>query len=80
MNDSDFTFLDNCGKPKLIVQGTNDEHGAWEKLEPVVAHTAGDTRLFFIQGADHFFTGRLDQLDQAISTWLMERHPQPQKL
>ncbi|MGB7844740.1 MAG: alpha/beta family hydrolase [Candidatus Acidiferrum sp.] len=80
VNDSDFTFLDNCGKPKLIVQGTNDEHGAWEKLEPVVAHTAGDTRLFFIQGADHFFTGRLDQLDQAISTWLMERHPQPQKL
>jgi uncharacterized protein len=80
VNNSDFSYLENCGKPKLIVQGTNDEHGAWEKVETVVAHMAGDTRLSFVQDADHFFAGKLDQLDQAITTWLTERHPQLHKL
>jgi hypothetical protein len=79
-NSSDLTYLESCSKPKLLVQGTNDEYGAWEKLEQVVAHTAGDTRLFFVQGADHFFAGHLDQLDRAITTWLMQRHPELRRL
>lgn len=79
VNNSDFTYLASCAKPKLIVQGTNDEHGAWEKVEPVVALAAGDTRLSFIQGADHFFSGYLDQLDQSITSWLSERHPELRK-
>jgi uncharacterized protein len=76
VNNSDFTYLDSCDKPKLIIQGTNDEHGAWEKVENVAAHMAGDTRLSFVQDADHFLAGKLDQLDQAITTWLTERHPE----
>jgi alpha/beta superfamily hydrolase len=80
VNSSDFTYLDGCSKPKLIVQGTNDEQGAWARLEPVVARTAGDTRLFFVQGADHFFAGHLGQLDQAITGWLTERHPELRRL
>jgi uncharacterized protein len=80
VNSSDFTYLANCNKPKLIVQGTNDEHGSWEKVEPVVAQMAGETRLQFVQGADHFFTGMLEQLDQAITSWLLERHPELRKL
>jgi alpha/beta superfamily hydrolase len=76
VNSSDFSYLENCSKPKLIVQGTHDEHGAVEKAESVVAYTGGDTRISFIQGADHFFTGRLDQLERAITAWLTERHPQ----
>jgi uncharacterized protein len=80
VNRSDFRYLQTCDKPKLIVQGTEDQYGSWEKVEPVVARMAGDTRLNFIQGADHFFTGHLDQLDQAITAWLNERHPELQKL
>ena len=80
VNNSDFTYLASCAKPKLIVQGTNDEHGAWEKVEPVVALAAGDTRLSFIQGADHFFSGYLDQLDQSITSWLLERHSELRKI
>jgi uncharacterized protein len=76
VNSSDFGYLASCPKPKLIVQGTNDQHGAWEKVESVVAVAAGDTRLSFVQDADHFFAGFLDQLDQAITTWLVERHPE----
>jgi uncharacterized protein len=80
VNNSDFTYLAECTKPKLIVQGTNDEHGAWEKVEPVVAFAAGETRLSFVQDANHFFAGFLDQLDQAITSWLLERHPELKKL
>jgi uncharacterized protein len=79
VNNSDFTYLVSCAKPKLIVQGTNDEHGAWEKVEPVVALAEGDTCLSFIQGADHFFSGYLEHLDQAITSWLLERHPELRK-
>jgi alpha/beta superfamily hydrolase len=41
---------------------------------------ASDTRLSFVQDADHFFAGKLDQLDQAINIWLTERHPELHKL
>jgi uncharacterized protein len=80
VNNSDFTYLENCDKRKLIVQGTNDEHGAWEKVEQLVAHIGGDTRLTFVQGADHFFTGRLEHLDEALTSWLVERHPELHKI
>ena len=79
VNDSDFAYLESCAKPKLFVHGTNDEHGAWEKVEQIVARMPGETRVCFVQDADHFFAERLDQLDQAITNWLMERHPQLQK-
>jgi uncharacterized protein len=79
VDNSDFAYLESCDKPKLFVQGTNDEHGAWDKVEQIVARLPGETRLNFVQDADHFFSGRIDQLGQAITTWLMERHPQLQK-
>jgi alpha/beta superfamily hydrolase len=80
VNSSDFSYLDSCHKPKLIVQGTNDPYGDGEKVEALVAHMAGDTRLSFVQDADHFFTGHLGQLDQAISAWLMQHHSDLKKL
>lgn len=80
VNNSSFEYLESCAKPKLIIQGTNDEHGAWEKVEQAVSRMPGETRLVFVQDADHFFVGRLDQVDQAITNWLIERHPQLSKL
>lgn len=80
VNGSDFTYLDSCAKPKLIVQGTRDEHGAWEKVESLVAQIPGDTSISFVQDADHFFSGQLDHVDQAITAWLMKRHPELKKL
>jgi uncharacterized protein len=80
VNNSDFTYLENCDKPKLIVQGTNDEHGAWQTVEQLFAHTGGDTHLELVQNADHFFTGQLDRLDQAITRWLLQRHPELHKI
>jgi uncharacterized protein len=75
VNNSSFAFLESCAKRKLFVHGRNDEHGAWEKVEEVVSRLSGENRLVFVSGADHFFTGHLHELDQALSAWLTDRHP-----
>ena len=79
VNTSSFEYLESCAKPKLIVQGAEDEHGAREKVEQVVARMAGENRLVFVLDADHFLSGHLDELDQAVSAWLMARHPDLQR-
>lgn len=75
VNNSDFTYLGSCSKPKLIVNGANDEHGAHRKVQELVAALPGENQLVFVPDADHFFAGKLDQLDRAITSWLIQHHP-----
>jgi alpha/beta superfamily hydrolase len=79
VNDSDFSYLSACKKPKLFVHGSNDQFGELEKVKTLVASLPGDNRLIAVNDADHFFTGKLDQLGSAIRDWLAERHPQTGK-
>jgi len=70
VNNCDFSFLADCAKPKLFVHGENDEHGAIAKVREVVAGLSGNNSLVVVPNADHFFTGKLNQLDHAITDWL----------
>jgi len=76
-NDSDLSYLRHCDKPKLFLQGTQDAFGARETIEATVAATPGSNRLVFIEGADHFFAGKLGHVDQALRDWWTQRHPEP---
>jgi len=76
VNSTDFTYLQSCMKPKRFVHGSDDKHGAIKRVEALVASLPGEKHLVIVPGADHFFAGKLDQLDRAITTWLTERHPQ----
>ncbi len=76
VNSSDFSFLLNCEKPKLFVHGANDEHGALAKVEALVESLPGENRLVVIREADHFFVGKLDQVDAAIRNSVTARHPE----
>jgi uncharacterized protein len=69
VNDSDFSFLIRCAKPKLFVHGSNDEHGAVDKVKTLVASLPGENHLVVVEGADHFFAGKLQRLDGAINSW-----------
>jgi alpha/beta superfamily hydrolase len=69
VNSTDFSFLRQCNKPKLFVHGSNDEHGAVEKVKALVPTLPGENRLVVVEGVDHFFAGKLDQLDSAINAW-----------
>jgi hypothetical protein len=70
VNNSDLTYLRACSKPKLIVQGGEDQHGSREKVEALFADIPGPKRLVIVDGVDHFFAGKLDQVGAAITSWL----------
>jgi uncharacterized protein len=75
VNNSDLSYLQTCAKPKLFVQGSKDEHGDIRKLRTLVAQLPGETRLVTVDGAEHFFAGKLQEVDRAITAWLTERRP-----
>ena len=66
-------FLQQCAKPKLFVSGARDQFGPRAKLEALVASVSEPKKLVIIEGADHFFEGRLRELREAIETWVGER-------
>jgi len=75
VDNSNFSFMEQCAKPKLFVHGERDEHGAVAKLRELLASWPGENRFVVVPGADHFFTGKLDQLDRAIADWLAPMKP-----
>jgi uncharacterized protein len=72
VNSTDFSFLRKCGKPKLFVHGSNDEHGAIAKVRALISTLPGENRLVVVEGADHFFAGKLDHLNRAINAWFTD--------
>jgi uncharacterized protein len=68
----DFSFLQACRKPLLLVHGEHDEFGDAERLRQLATELEQKTqvRLVVIPGAGHFFEGHLDELKAAITTWL----------
>lgn len=79
VNSTDLSFLSQCEKPRLFVHGTNDQYGAIDKVRALIASLSGEKHLVEVQGVDHFLTGQLDQLDHAITEWLLARHPSLRK-
>lgn len=76
VNDSDFTYLWSCTKPKLFVHGAHDEFGERNKVDEMVRELPGENRLVVVLDADHFFTGHLAEYHQAITNWMIARHPE----
>ncbi|MGB6685977.1 MAG: alpha/beta family hydrolase [Candidatus Acidiferrum sp.] len=73
VNNADFSYLLQCEKPKLFVLGANDVYGAPDKLKRLAASVPGENRVVIVEDADHFFVGKLDQVDRAIQDWMNER-------
>ena len=67
-----FDFLRDCAKPKLFVSGARDQFGPRAKLEALVASLPEPKKLVVIEGADHFFEGRLRELRETIESWVRE--------
>ena len=76
----DFSYLENCDKPKLFVTGEFDRFGPPAQLRALVEKfppgVQQRTQVRIVRGGDHFFTGHLDEVDRAISEWMLERHPE----
>ena len=65
-----FEFLHACTKPKLFVSGARDQFAPRAKLEALVASVPEPKKLVVIEGADHFFAGRLRELRESIEGWV----------
>ena len=63
-------FLRECAKPKLFVSGARDQFGPRATLEALVASVPEPKKLVLVEGADHFFEGRLRELREAIEQWV----------
>jgi uncharacterized protein len=72
-----YEFLQKCVKPKLFVSGARDQFGPRAKLEALVASVPEPKKLVVIEGADHFFEGRLRELREAIEAWVKEAVSSP---
>ena len=68
-----FDFLSAYTKPKLFVSGARDQFGPRAKLEALVAPLPEPKKLVIIEGAHHFFEGRLRELREAIDEWIREQ-------
>jgi len=67
---NDLSFLGQVQKPKLIVQGSEDEFGPRAQMEAFYASLPEPKRLHFVAGADHFFTGKLDEVQPVVREFL----------
>jgi len=63
----DVEYLETCPVPKIFVQSTNDQFGPRADLEAAFARFAEPKQLIWIESADHFFAGGLEELEEAVA-------------
>jgi uncharacterized protein len=70
--DYSYPFLSECTIPKLFLSGDRDQFAPAERLEELAATAAEPRRTVLVRGADHFFSGRIEAMQQALAAWLKE--------
>ena len=60
-------YLTACSIPKIFIQSTHDQYGPPAELQALVDSLAAPKRLIWIESADHFFAGALEQLQAAVT-------------
>jgi uncharacterized protein len=69
----DPSFLDGCRAPRLFVQGEQDPFGSGAQMKALVGQLPEPRSLVVVPGADHFFTGHLDALQETVRAWAASR-------
>src|ERR1700759_1106887 len=72
--DYDFSFLSECRKPLLLVQGECDEFGSVADLRALASRLPAEARVrvVVIRDAGHFFADQLEELRRVIAGWAAE--------
>jgi alpha/beta superfamily hydrolase len=68
-----YHFLASCTLPKLFISGGRDQYGPQAALARIVASAAQPAALVIVPDADHFFAGKLEQMQHALREWLISR-------
>ena len=70
-----YPSLASCTTPKLFLSGDSDSYAPSRDLAQVVDSASEPKRLLFLHSSDHFFTGHLAAMQQALAGWLKEELP-----
>jgi alpha/beta superfamily hydrolase len=73
--EANSSLLSTCALPKLLLSGDRDQFASVADLNSVVLSAHEPKQLALIPGADHFFTGRIELMQQALCDWLRGRFP-----
>jgi hypothetical protein len=71
--DYNYEFLAHCAVPKLFISGTRDQFGPSHQVEATVAAAQPPAEMVWIENADHFFAGKLEEVQAAIRNWYRTR-------
>jgi alpha/beta superfamily hydrolase len=69
----DLEFLEACTRPRLFVQGGQDQFGPADTIAPLVRALPEPKALVVVPGVDHFFSGQLDPVHDAVRDWAAAR-------
>jgi hypothetical protein len=70
-----YGFLQDCAKPKLFISGSRDPYSPPDVLRQVIGNLLEPKELVLVEGADHFFEGRLPAMQAAIRDWTARHFP-----
>jgi alpha/beta superfamily hydrolase len=65
-----YSFLQDCTRPKLFVNGSRDQYGPTESLKKIVDAAPEPKEMVIVEGGDHFFEGHLPEMQAAIHGWV----------
>lgn len=68
-----YPFLADCNIPKLFLSGDRDWFAPSAELNQVFDSASKPKHLAIIPNADHSFSGRLENMQQALAGWLKEQ-------
>jgi hypothetical protein len=68
-----YEFLAHCAIPKLFISGTRDQFGPRRQVAAAVAAAYPPAEMVWIENADHFFAGKLEEVQSDIRTWIQAR-------
>jgi uncharacterized protein len=63
----DAQYLETCAAPRVFIQSSHDDFGPRSELDTIYARLPEPKQLMYIEAADHFFAGALDELEEAVA-------------
>lgn len=61
-------YLESCHTPKIVIQSTHDQYGPRSEMEALYERLPEPKELIWIEAADHFFAGALDDLEARVGS------------
>ena len=59
-------YLQSCAILKIFIQSTHDEFGPRPSLEALYAGLPDPKQIYWVEAADHFFAGALEELEETV--------------